>query len=604
MRTRYRIHPAIGVARVGDADDRGQFFIGPEYPGVGAEPDPPRFKTDAHQVRPQAARFRIFEYRDGGDGKFVPVREMTLDEPDVAAIQWTVHLANRKASFHRFEGLAGESRPPGALRNATVADRASLEIDPGARTIAGRKQTGATFTPGTSASPAGERWPRDPSGRLAIDYLGELRTDESGRLVVIGGKGRAASIAPNPRSLGSADDTYAFANNDSWLDDVSDGPVTATVTLRGAAPVAADGAWVLVGPPDFAPAVGNVVTLYDVLYDMAARTLALPADDARFDRPPLDRLKRLNAELRGRSPVELKQYRPSFADEIWPILRRASENVWVFRALQGQHTSAGATPDRATLAKLADPASAWLGQYVLSFLRPPAGTTPAGTPAVPATKQMPKLFGDGYDHLPSDPRALLTLTPTQYALLRRWSEGAFDPPPSPDAIGFVGTNAPRAITPEGLDQAALENCVGGAFYPGIEVSWQIRAPSLYSEPFRLDPSARSAYSGETQAIAPGHFTRQMSVPWQSDFYDCSGDSDSVPGEAYGWWPAQRPDDVYREGATFSETPPAADKAPPMTRWSRGVPTADDFARLWSRMGFVVRRDSATGAIFVETERDS
>jgi hypothetical protein len=81
----YRIHPAIGIARVGDAvrsDASNDFyFVGPEIPQLAANVDPQsgaqgEFKTPDGKVKPQAARFRIFEYEKGNDGKFRPIGEV------------------------------------------------------------------------------------------------------------------------------------------------------------------------------------------------------------------------------------------------------------------------------------------------------------------------------------------------------------------------------------------------------------------------------------------------------------------------------------------------------------------------------------------------
>src|SRR5271169_5910618 len=79
-----KIHPAIGVARVGDSP--ASFFIGPERPlagntgadgGVGSAVPPFR---DGGKVKRQAARFRIFQYFPD---QSTPV-EINLDHPDVA----------------------------------------------------------------------------------------------------------------------------------------------------------------------------------------------------------------------------------------------------------------------------------------------------------------------------------------------------------------------------------------------------------------------------------------------------------------------------------------------------------------------------------------
>ena len=59
----FKIHPAIGIARMGNAPP-DSFFIGPEVPGFGPASlgTPPTYKSNG-QVKPQAARFRIWEYR-------------------------------------------------------------------------------------------------------------------------------------------------------------------------------------------------------------------------------------------------------------------------------------------------------------------------------------------------------------------------------------------------------------------------------------------------------------------------------------------------------------------------------------------------------------
>ena len=128
--------------------------------------------------------------------------------------------------------------------------------------------------------------------------IGDLLTDVAGRLIVLGGFGNRNRF----RKVRPCD---SFANNDGWCDDTSDGPVRAKVTLNGSAQtVDADSAWVLVAPPDFAPPIENVVTLYDVVYDQAA-ALADPS-----------------LAVTETSTV-------SFTKDIYPLLRRVSMLRWV-----------------------------------------------------------------------------------------------------------------------------------------------------------------------------------------------------------------------------------------------------------------------------------
>ena len=54
-----RIHPAIGIARLGNSEDDG--FIGPEVPGVYQFPEG-GYRDSEGRLRRQGARFRVFGY--------------------------------------------------------------------------------------------------------------------------------------------------------------------------------------------------------------------------------------------------------------------------------------------------------------------------------------------------------------------------------------------------------------------------------------------------------------------------------------------------------------------------------------------------------------
>jgi hypothetical protein len=605
----FRIHPGVGIARLGNADPN-QFFIGPEVPGYGPSGDEPGTTVPPYKsgglIKPQAARFRIFRYEQV-DGLLTPIEEITLDSANVVKIEWQVHLANKKASFHQFLGPAGESSPysttfvdttPGPLRNAGVtADRAQLlEIDFGPRTCSGPSQGPIAFNP--AWAPAGSTWPvKDDGSGPVIDYLGMIRTDSAGRLIVQGGKGRAGYKTV------SQPDLPTYANNDGWFDDASDGSVTATVTIQvpdgqggmQQVAIAAEGAWVICAPPDFAPGVRPIVTLYDLLVDMAVRFQSLPAN-ALYHGGALDRIRQLKSAYVNDPNGEFPSYTPSFSEDVFPVLRAAYDMWWV-TALVNQRHSSLIDPS------LADPspAAAKSRQGVFIYVRPPLGQN---APSGPQT--MPHLQGDDpYTGHEPDPLRKLTLTHLQYGMLRNWAAGNFTPPPpgEPPVPHWAlppPANPPPAITPDGLDRAALENCQGGAFFPGIEVSWQIRNPNLFKEPFRLDLNAQSQYLGETQTIGPGHFSRQSAVPWQADFNDCRNEGD------YGWWPAQRPDDAL-----------PAYGAPARLDWARAdsghYPNAQvrtshaDMAANWWRYGFVLFTPDPTGQQppqLVENERNS
>ncbi len=486
--TTVKIHPSIGIARLGNSP--AEFFIGPELPGDRRAPKG-GYKDASHRIKRQAARFRLFAY----DENDALVKEITV--PD-AAIEWTVHLANKKAEWVQFQGTDAQT-DPSLRRNPKVTDRASLIIDPGPRSIQGLSKR-AHFDTGEFL---GKTVP-----------LGEIRTDRHGRLLVLGGFG--TSNSPKHARI------VHWANNDGWHDDVSDGPVTAKVTLKGTnSPLMAAPSWVICAPPKFAPPIDNIITLYDTLFEKAVENGWLSEPD-----------------------------KPSFTNDIYPILIRAIHAKWV---------SAMAAPHHSTLfSVIPPPTTAAVRQAIFERLR---------DPSIPLDQSsdgdMPMIWSDIYNSAGHD--SSQPLTKTQYNAMKKWKDGNF-------ANDWVAPPAPTTqISPAGLDRAALEACVGGAFFPGIEGSWMLRDTYAYSEPFRLDQTF----------LGPGDVTKQMAVPWQTDFYDCSIDGNLA------WWPAARPDDVIPEGQKKQ------------VAWTRGlVRNGKEMIARWHKLGFVVQK----GKTYVERRK--
>lgn len=558
-----KIHPAIGIARVGNADRESGFFLGPETPGMPANWDPASqkffsFKKDG-KIKAQAARFRIWEYVEA-EGKLVPQRELSLDNSDVVSIDWTVHLANRKASFFKFAGRRGEADNYGSLtaadrRNRDVPDSERdqrLELDEGPKKICGKNAGKVEF--------------KNTKPHIPIDMFGELRTDSSGRLLVLGGQGQSNSTLTPPKPITD------YANNDTWFDDVADGPITAVVRITnetGAVEeIPAEGAWVLVGPPDFAPVIQNVITLYDTLWDVAVRALKIPPDNALYDAYAPGRglplLKVQNTEWAQHNT--LTDYVPLFTSEIFPIFNRAYNTRWVHEPLNDpsippEHHNRIADSQAPLLAQL--PGKPLVRKSIFNRLRNPDS-------ANVNAQAMPKTFGDDYN--PSAPIATsyLSLTRTQGALMKQWMLGKF----VSDWNGVPPVPTAEDISPEGLDRAALENSVGGAFFPGIEASWLIRKPEIFSEPFRIKHEAKLG----SLTVRAGFFSQQMALPWQADFYACAKEpfAGDVTGTTFhAWWPAQRPDDVFKSGDTS------------MREWARGFVKYEDMVADWSTRGHVI-----------------
>jgi hypothetical protein len=494
MATTFKIHPAIGIARLGNSN---QFFIGPELPG---DHSPPQggYKDGQCRLKKQAARFRVFRFENGVlDG------EVTAAE---ATITWTAHLANTKGAADLF---VGPFEPNAGPRNATINDRNSLKIDPGERSITGPNQS-ASFETGTFMG--------------VTVPLGEMRTEPDGHLLILGGSGNSGS--PTNKSIKASEvEPNPFANHNEWYDDISDGFVKASVTLNGSnIPIEAMPAWVICAPPKYAPAIEDMITLYDVLFELTA--------------PP--------------PPAT-----PSFGKDIFPILDRADKSKWLYKFPGSDHSVfSGVIPP---------PGDAGTRQFIAGLHRDP-NEDPKLKNATSA--DMPKIWSDGFN-ANNAVKTTAALTNTQYANMQNWAAGTFtsDAPPPPET----------KVTPAGLDRAALENCVGAAFFPGIETSWKTRDVYEYipNEPFRLDWTKRE----------PGDLTKQMSAPWQSDFLACYADPGD--GESLLWWPAHRPLQVWPEDGS------------PQAEWTRGlVNSSEELIKNFHRLGVIVQK----GNQFLETER--
>lgn len=584
------IHPGIGIARVGNSPTG--YFIGPEVPGVTAEPDA-LYKDAQGRIKRQVARFRLYGLNAAGQ----VVRELTSDD---AAITWTVHLANKKAAWYRF-GLALDI--PEALaphlpailqptrRNPNVRGRARgrLVIDPGKRSIKGKLTQGRAHH-FDSGSFLGKRV-----------SLGELRTDDAGNLLVFSGLGKSSTpLAHNPPTH--------IANNDGWHDDVSDGPVTATVVFGGRKlPVTP--AWVIAAPPKYAPDITPVVTLYDIAYQ------------AYLDAHP--------------PPTPLLV---SFMRDIYPIFARFDRLQWVNQGFFEAYGWQGQVSllDPTLLAQLAssDPSNAAARQSIFNRFR---------DPSYPVMQEdaWPRLYGDNFAQPPESARQYLAVTPEQYRRLGQWASGSFTPDWNPGAPLPANLNEiPLADRPAALDRAAPEACSGGPFHPGIEATWVMRQSTMYSGLFRLrarrsgdppepnyghllTPQRALGSDGPLHRSGPGDITRWMAVPWQTDAANCGSAYPHSTVQPYplpdlpSFWPAAVPNRVLTEQAyqriLDSGLDPAARRAAFQQRlsWARHLPAAyltrnKKMITAWTRLGFIVPQPGSGDPalppqLYVETE---
>lgn len=509
-----RIHPAIGIARIGNSDE---YFIGPEVPHA-TQPPQGGYRDAEGRLKRQAAQFRIYGYDKHGK----VVAELTTSN---AEIQWSVHVANKKAAWYDFDvalDLPDSVNVRSARRNAAIQDRerARLLIDPGPRSISGANQKSAPFDTG------------EFFGKRV--YLGELLTDEAGRLVFLGGKGKSESPLPGYSLV-------TFANNPGWHDDTSDGPVSATVTISGRS-IPVDSAWVVTAPPNYSPDLVTPQTMYDVIRDASAgRLIPKPA-------------------------------KPSFTQDILPLLQQFHEAQWVNLGFFVQFGWNGPNdflrPE--VLLKLAtppdgkkDPYGEMRRQIFYSFRDPSSDTF--------EPLKWPPLYGDAFGNFdsPPSPRAGFTVTRTIYTFLEQWMEGDFAGDFDPDAGRAVSIEAiSLEDRPSTLDKAALHFCMGGPFHPGCEMTWPMRIVSMYRAPFRLRQKPSTAKEpdygdfltqstilssdGPLSASGPGDISKWMAVPWQADTASCRA---GYPGTEFPddifiptFWPSRVPNTVLSEAS--------------------------------------------------------
>lgn len=562
---RAAIHPGIGIARVGDSLD--EFFIGPEvrFPAIGA---PGAYKDAQGALKRQAARFRIYGLDEAG----CVVAELNAGSAEIA---WTVHLANKKAAWYNFErAMDIPEALPSIRRNKGFVgdDRKALTIDPGPRSIAGRPDAGSRpFDTGTFV------------GQPV--YLGELRTDDQGNLLVLGGHGKSDTPFPN-------NTPYTYANNDGWYDDVSDGPVTATVTIDGES-IPVEPAWVVVAPPNFAPGVIAVQTMYDLLFDVYQNYWLAPIS------------------------------RPSFTDHIYPLLRQFSDGQWVNYGFHVQFGWGGPQDflrdgyiER--LSKITKNPKTQavtdiykgLRRQVLHLFRVPGATGDDKS-------KWPQIYGDAMG-VHGSPRYNLALTATQYGFLTAWADGDFvDDWQGVDHYPTEFDRLPVAHRPQHLDRAALWYCLGGPFHPGCEMTWPMRSTTVYAAPFRvrpraagqpepdygdtLTPEVATSPYGPLFAHGPGDLTRWLAVPWQADAANCRSGYDPVYDPYLPtFWPARVPNHVLSEENYRTLMNPdepietrleAFDTRSNWPRWLRGVgiDQTDQMIRDFGKMGVVEPR---------------
>ncbi|WP_452598080.1 LodA/GoxA family CTQ-dependent oxidase [Pontimicrobium sp. MEBiC01747] len=559
--THVRIHPGIGIARVGNSTK--DYYIGPEV----SNPEPTKFgstrdKTGA--IKRQAARFRVYGYDKNGN----VVAEVQQSEN--TQVEWSVHVANKKSAWYEFNAamdIPATVSLTVPLRNPDVkgSDRAALAIDPGEKKIMGLNMNDSSYN-------------LNGNFQGTPVMLGQLRTDSVGRLLFMPGFGVSAS--PQNKPVFNPLKPSTFNNPAGWYDDIADGPVRAKVTV-GDKDFDADAAWVASAPPNYAPDIVGWRNMNDLMQNvyMASGMLALPT-------------------------------RVSFKKHVKPILTRLSELQWVNKGFLSMF-GAGAPMnfnDKDLLKKLStapvsmkypDPNGELRRTIYNSFRAKDVKSVEEGA--------WPWIYGDAFGYTNPDPTVApsadtyLQLPAFYDYVLSAWVKGDFisdyDPTESTHQT-FDKVNLQQQ--PNTLDEANMHFCIADAFHPGAELTWPMRNASMYRAPYRIrmraagkdDPTYGSTLTTEEVAAmngplydqGPGDLTRWMAVPWQGDTAFCRSGYD-MEYDPYlpTFWPARVPNQVltridYRTlmdtSKTYEERIAAFQNRP---SWLRQLPGANPVA---------------------------
>jgi hypothetical protein len=624
----YKIHPAIGIARVGN-DSEDNFYVAPSEIGglpkekisLSFQEEVKKFKNNKGEIRKQAAYFRI--YKDG-----TPI---STSDNEIESINWTVHLANKKAAWWDFNEFCGnlmisnqqdqtqpnsyeywstqvekdsegkpvldpEGReiPIMKKRNKEKKEnRKSLIIDPGYRTVSLKTKEAnfdATSAPsGYKVSFPGEL---DP---YSIKTLGKLRMNEDGSLFVLGGYGYSG---------GQGGKITGFGGGDGWFDDVSDGPVEAYIRFKDGTTKVLK-AWAVVGSPKYAPELVNITTWDDTILDMAVRN---------FNKYP--EIFDINTKTFN---LGEKGYWPSFEEDILPIFNRMRNYEWVSNVGPMVFFSYPHFNIRDRKIENRQNRRDWF-----NYLRETVDLKKETTEDFVLSKSHNNLYKNGYPLMPLNSgdnsvrnqsvSKFITLSPLQYYMLYQWSEGFFNSEEHDKGSEFL-----QSLKLNHLDRASVGNCVGYPMSPGIEVTWSIRNPRIYEENdfYRikhiksieeykdtgLDPN-RDETEESSIGCEPGDLTKRMAIPWTADFLNCSVQNINftipnrnkesgkpIPPTYYAyWWPAQAPWDVYTSNKEAEEQNKDGNPSGLKVNYQRGINSYMDMVKHWSKLGFVLNQN--------------
>ena len=609
---KFRIYPSLGIARLGNGPaEKDQVVFSPEVPWANLYETDLNYLTETGEIKKQAQRFYIYECDDCGK----PVRPISTEDYD---IQWSVEVANKKPYWYVFNNCLDLSivsdnynLSPTFYEKAiapakNVTQRNPNTLDQSKRVPGGhdyRKEL-VNSPPKVSVGASRPRqvihgqfpYPLSGESKLAKSMnlscrqvdLGTIEYDEDGTLIFYAADGVSASL--NPSDLNTD-----FADNSNWYDDICDGRVTAVITSKSTSEQyslvdAQAAAWVATAPPDYAPQIQPIVTMYDLVAGTDTQTDYQTDFSLIF--PFLYCLYRMQW-------VNLGDFlAPSFTEMIDQI---TAQGDFQYIYQQGPDEEKGYRIRQRIFQAFRDPAYPYNNEPVIpssqntSIENRGSGTDPLQLPYYPS---------DGVDY-PGSPAQWFAITPLLYQQFEKWRDGHFVSPPGDygnmDALGhyyqaqFYQAAQDPARRPLLMTRAVLGTLYGGGFHPGVELTWPMRHRQIYAEndivfadvtpgnsfyglrEVRLNAASESKQveifykdfgflmsSQDVQdsldpdnekhwlwCLTPGDLTKWMGIPWQSDAGSCQAVYDEQEYPIPAWWAANLPvfvltEDSYRK----------------------------------------------------------
>ena len=598
---KFRIYPPLGIARVGNGPaHKDNVIFSPEVPWENIYDTDLKYLTETGEIKKQAQRFYIYECDEFGK----PVCPISSEDYD---IQWSVEVANKKPYWYVFNNSLDLSivsdnynLSPTFYEKAIAPAKSATQRNPNTLDQSKRVEGGHDYrkelvnSPGkVSVSASSPRqvihgqfpYPLSGESKLAKSMnlspqqvdLGTIEYDVDGTLIFYAADGISAAL--NPSDLNTD-----FADNSNWYDDICDGRVTAVITSKTSSEQyslvdAHAAAWIATAPPDYAPQIQPIATLYDMV--AGTDTQNDYQTDLSLVFPFLYRLYRMQW-------VNLGDFlAPSFKEMIDQITAQG-DFQYLYR--KGPDEEKGKAIRQRIFKAFRDPAYPYDNEPVIpskentSIENRGSGTSPLKLPYYP---------GDGIGY-PGSPAQWLAIPPLLYRQFEKWRNGEFVSPPGNykdmDALGhyyraqFLEGAQDPARRPFLMTQAIFETLYGGGFHPGVELTWPMRHRQMYAENeivfadvtpgnsfYGLREVRLNAASESEQAeifyndfglsmssedirdslipdnekhwlwrITPGDLTKWMGIPWQSDAGSCQAVYIKQDYPIPAWWAANLP----------------------------------------------------------------